>query len=124
MKNEQLKPNFEKKNGLLPAVVQDASTKEVLMLGWINEEAWQKSLETRWATFWSTSRNELWVKGATSGDYLAIQEIRIDCDEDTLLFLVEPQGQGACHTKNQAGQTRRSCFFRSWDQGFWKNLDP
>jgi phosphoribosyl-AMP cyclohydrolase len=124
MDSEQFKPDFKKRNGLLPVVVQDVSSKEVLMLGWINEEAWQKSLETRWATFWSTSRNELWVKGATSGDYLAIKEIRLDCDEDTLLFLVEPQGLGACHTKNQAGRTRVSCFFRSWDQGFWKNLDP
>lgn len=100
-----IKVDFEKGNGLVPAIVQDAISGEVLMLGYMNEESLQKTLETGLATYWSRSRNELWTKGETSGHYQHVQEIRIDCDEDTLLIKVIQDG-AACHTGN------RSCFYR------------
>lgn len=91
-------------NGLLPAVVQDASSGEVLMVAWMNADALQQTLDTHQAHFWSRSRQELWRKGATSGNILHIQEIWVDCDADTLLLKVHPDGP-VCHTGNQ------SCFF-------------
>ena len=100
-----MKVDFEKGNGLVPAIVQDAISGEVLMLGYMNEESLRKTLETGLATYWSRSRNELWIKGETSGHYQHVQEIRIDCDEDTLLIKVIQDGV-ACHTGN------RSCFYR------------
>ena len=125
MPNPWYRPDFAKRGGLVPAVVQDASSREVLMLGWVNEEAWDLTLSSNKATFWSTSRQELWVKGATSGDELRMVEVRVDCDDDTVLYLVEPLGQGACHTKNGSGRARATCFFRRVDaQGRLINLDP
>ena len=100
-----MKVDFEKGNGLVPAIVQDAISGEVLMLGYMNEESLRKTLETGLATYWSRSRNELWTKGETSGHYQHVQEIWIDCDEDTLLVKVIQDG-AACHTGN------RSCFYR------------
>ena len=91
--------------GLIPAVVQHAASGEVLMVAWMNAEALQCSLETGQAYFWSRSRAMLWHKGATSGNFLHIQEVRIDCDADTLLLKVIPDGP-ACHTGAP------SCFFR------------
>lgn len=96
---------------LLPAVVQDAGSGEVLMLAWMNEEAWQKTLETGEAHFWSRSRRELWHKGATSGHVQRVLAVRLDCDSDAILLLVEQAGGAACHTG------RRSCFFREWRAG-------
>ncbi|MEM0202839.1 MAG: phosphoribosyl-AMP cyclohydrolase [Archaeoglobaceae archaeon] len=92
-------------NGLIPVVVQDVGTKEVLMVAYANEEALRKTLETGYAHYWSRSRNKLWMKGETSGNTQKIAEIRVDCDCDTLLYLVEQKGN-ACHTGH------RSCFFR------------
>ena len=117
-------PDFEKRGGLVPAIVQDADTGEVLMLGWVNRQAWDHTWATRRATFWSTSRNELWEKGATSGDVLEVVEVRVDCDDDTILYRVHPQGGGACHTKNAAGRTRTSCFFRRVEGNTVVDLDP
>ena len=91
--------------GLVPAVVQDAETKQVLMVAWMNEEALRLTMETGEAHFWSRSRKALWHKGATSSNIQRVREIRVDCDEDTLLLLVEPAGP-ACHT----GEI--SCFYR------------
>lgn len=91
--------------GLLPAVVQDAATKEVLMLAWVDAEALRRTLDTGTTWFWSRSRSEYWNKGATSGNTQAVREVRYDCDDDAVLFLVEPAGP-ACHT----GET--SCFYR------------
>ncbi len=99
-------PDFNKGKGLLPAIVQDFETNEVLMLAYVNSEAWQKTLETGKATYWSRSRNSLWVKGETSGNVQIVKEILIDCDSDTLLFKVEQKGGAACHTGYQ------SCFYR------------
>ena len=97
--------------GLLPAVVQDAGSGEVLMLAWMNEEAWQRTLETGEAHFWSRSRRELWHKGATSGHVQRVVAVRLDCDSDAILLLVEQAGGAACHTGH------RTCFFREWRGG-------
>ena len=100
-----IRVDFEKGNGLVPAVVQDVDSGEVLMLGYMNQESLEKTIKTGLVTYWSRSRNELWTKGETSGHYQHVQEIRIDCDEDTLLLKVRQDG-AACHTGH------RSCFYR------------
>ena len=99
-------PDFKKGSGLLPAIVQDHVTGEVLMMAYMNAEAWRKTLETGKATYWSRSRNELWVKGETSGNVQRVKEILIDCDADAILLKVEQEGGAACHTGY------RSCFYR------------
>ena len=99
-----LKPKFNEQ-GLIPTIVQDANTKNILMLGWMNAEALKLTLQSGRVTFWSRSRNELWCKGVTSGNTLELVDLRIDCDEDTILILARPAGP-TCHT----GAT--SCFFR------------
>ena len=93
-------------NGLVPAIVQDAETNQVLMLAYMNEESLRLTLEKGETVFWSRSRGELWHKGATSGNIQKVIEVRVDCDADTLLILVHPAGP-ACHTGNQ------TCFYRS-----------
>jgi phosphoribosyl-AMP cyclohydrolase len=103
-----MKLDFEKQGGLIPAIVQDAESLEVLMLGYMNEESFQKTCETKLATYWSRSRQELWVKGETSGHFQHVQEILYDCDEDTILLKVIQEG-AACHTGH------RSCFYRVWE---------
>ena len=92
--------NFEKGNGLVPTIVQDHKTKEVLMLAYMNKESLKKTLEGDTTWFYSRSRNELWNKGATSGHFQYVKEIKIDCDNDTILILVEQVGS-ACHTVNK-----------------------
>ena len=96
-------------NGLIPAVIQDATTKDVLMVAWMNSESFKKTIESGETWFWSRSRAELWHKGATSGNTQKVVEIRHDCDGDTLLVLVEPAGP-ACHT----GAV--SCFYRTLER--------
>lgn len=103
-------------NGLIPAVIQDASTKEILMVGYMNDETLKRTIESGRAVFWSRSRGETWVKGATSGNYMYVKEIRVDCDEDCLLILAEPAGP-ACHTGH------KSCFFRKIENGELKETD-
>jgi phosphoribosyl-ATP pyrophosphohydrolase/phosphoribosyl-AMP cyclohydrolase len=88
--------DFDKMNGLVPAIIQDANTKNVLMLGFMNEEAYQKTMTTGKVTFWSRSRNTLWTKGETSGNFLELAEMKIDCDNDTLLVRAIPHGP-TCH---------------------------
>ena len=92
-----MKIDFEKCGGLVPAIIQDANTKNVLMLGYMNEEAYQKTLDTKKVTFWSRSRNCLWTKGETSGNFLHFVDIKVDCDNDTLLVKATPDGP-TCHT--------------------------
>ena len=94
--------------GLVPAIVQEAGTGEVLMMAWMNEESLRRTLETGRTWFWSRSRQEYWCKGETSGDRQFVREARYDCDGDTLLFVVEQEGRGACHTGEH------SCFYRSF----------
>ena len=91
-----MKIDFEKCGGLVPAIVQDAETRNVLMLGYMNQEALDKTLETRKVTFWSRTRMTLWTKGETSGNFLHLVDIKVDCDQDTLLVLVNPEGP-TCH---------------------------
>jgi len=98
--------DFEKLEGLLPAVVQDAASGEVLMVGFMNEEAYAATRESGEVTFYSRSRKKLWRKGETSGHRLVVREMRVDCDRDTLLLRVEAQGPGVCH------EGYRTCFYR------------
>jgi phosphoribosyl-AMP cyclohydrolase len=95
---------FDKSKGLIPAIAQDESTGEVLMLAYMNRDAWEMTLRTGKATYYSRSRRKLWVKGGTSGHLQLVKEIRIDCDADTVLLKVEQVGGAACHTGH------RSCF--------------
>jgi phosphoribosyl-AMP cyclohydrolase len=99
--------DFSKLDGLIPAVIQDERTSEVLMVGFMNEEALRKTRESGFATFFSRTRGKLWTKGETSGNRLAVSRILVDCDDDTVLVKVTPLGDGlTCHTGE------RSCFFR------------
>ena len=103
--------DFDKTGGLIPAIVQDADTGDVLMLAYMNREAWEATQKTGKATFYSRSRNALWVKGETSGHVQEVREIRIDCDADTVLLKVVQIGGAACHTGH------RSCFYTRIDDG-------
>ena len=97
---------FDKCGGLIPAIVQDVETGEVLMMAYMNEKAWQETLKTGKATFWSRSRSELWIKGGTSGHVQHVKDVFVDCDNDTVLLKVEQVGGAACHTGY------RSCFYK------------
>jgi phosphoribosyl-AMP cyclohydrolase len=98
-------------NGLVPTIVQEQGTNQVLMVAWMNRESLEKTLETGRTWFWSRSRQEYWCKGETSGDRQFVREAYYDCDMDVLLFVVEQEGRGACHTGE------RSCFFRAFGSG-------
>ena len=98
--------DFDKTGGLIPAIVQDWQTLDILMVAFMNKEAWEHTLATGTATYWSRSRQTLWVKGKTSGHIQIVKEIRIDCDDDTILLKVEQKGGAACHTGH------RSCFHK------------
>ncbi len=104
-------PDFSKQNGLLPVIVQKAATGKVLMLAYMNELAWQKTLETGKAHYWSRSRQKLWMKGEESGNIQLVREVLIDCDSDTILLQVEQIGGAACHTGFE------SCFYRHYRNG-------
>ncbi|MDO8593751.1 MAG: phosphoribosyl-AMP cyclohydrolase [bacterium] len=108
MRIEILRPNFEKRDGLAVVVVQDAVSREVLMVCYTDEAGWRKTLETGIGSYYSTSRKKAWTKGEESGNFQKVVGIRVDCDGDALVYLVEPQGNRvACHTN------ARSCFYRS-----------
>lgn len=107
---------FEKREGLLPVAVQEHQTGEILMIASVNKEAFEHSIRTKEAAFWSTSRNELWIKGATSGNRMKVHEILVDCDQDALIYKVSMEAGGVCHTKTKEGSYRRSCFFRRIDK--------
>jgi len=109
---KELLLQFEKQNGLLPVVVQEDSSGEILMVATVNERAINQTIKTRKATFWSRSRQKIWVKGETSGNTLLLKEILVDCDQDALLYKVTLDGKGACHTTNKQGLPRKSCFYR------------
>jgi phosphoribosyl-AMP cyclohydrolase len=101
-----IEPNFAKGDGLVPTIVQDAETKEVLMLAYMNRQSWEATLQTGKATYWSRSRQKLWLKGETSGHFQLIKTVFIDCDDDTILLQVKQLGEAACHTGY------KSCFYR------------
>jgi phosphoribosyl-AMP cyclohydrolase len=104
-----VEPDFDKCGGLVPAIAQDAQTGEVLMMAYMNREAWRSTVATGQATYWSRSRQALWVKGESSGHLQQIHEIWLDCDNDTILLKVTQIGGAACHTGH------RSCFYRRLD---------
>lgn len=101
---------------VIPVAVQDSDTKEVLIVAYVNDEALAYTLSHGVAAFWSTSRNELWVKGATSGDKLELVDVRVNCEQNSLLYLVRPLGAGACHTKGADGNARSGCYYRRIDR--------
>ena len=109
-----IKLDFEKTDGLIPAIVQDYKTNEVLMLAFMNQKAWDNTVRTGKATFYSRSRKKLWVKGETSGNLQIVKEIRIDCDNDTILLKVDQIGGAACHTGHP------SCFYKKVENGTLK----
>ena len=100
---------------VVPVVLQHADTKEVLYIAYANELALAETLKSRRAVLWSTSRNELWRKGETSGDVLELVDVRINCEQNSLLYIVRPVRGGCCHTKDSSGQTRETCYYRSLD---------
>lgn len=102
----------ENGNSLIPVVTQDTHTKEVLILAFANREAFEETRRSGYATYFSRSRQELWKKGMTSGDMLKIDEIRINCEQNSLVYLVTPQGKGACHAKRENGLPHTSCYYR------------
>lgn len=106
-----MKIDFQKQGGLVPAIIQDAETKTVLMLGYMNEEAYKKTIETKKVTFYSRSKKRLWTKGETSRNFLELIDIKIDCDNDTLLVFAKPLGP-VCHTGNE------TCWNESNESGF------
>ena len=103
--------NFKKTGGLIPAIAQDIATGEILMLAYMNQEAFEATLSSGNATYYSRSRQTLWIKGETSGNVQRVKEIRIDCDDDTVLLKVEQIGGAACHTGH------RSCFYKKLENG-------
>ncbi|MGE0821614.1 MAG: phosphoribosyl-AMP cyclohydrolase [Candidatus Binatia bacterium] len=102
----------ETEQSVVPVVLQHADTKEVLFIGYANDLALQETRKTRRAVLWSTSRNELWRKGETSGDVLDLVEIRVNCEQNSLLYIVRPRKGGVCHTKDSSGKTRIGCYYR------------
>jgi phosphoribosyl-AMP cyclohydrolase len=111
--------------GVIPCAVQHADTGEVILVAYVNQQALQASIDTRSAVFWSTSRNELWEKGKTSGETFDLVEVRVNCEQNSLLYRVRPRHGNICHTRNAAGQPR-NCFYRRLDleTGRLENLDP
>ena len=105
-------------DGLVPAIAQDVATREILMVAWMNSDALQETITTGKAVYWSRSRARLWRKGEESGHQQLISEIRLDCDEDVIILLVEQTGGIACHTG------RRSCFYRRLEDGQWQTVEP
>ncbi len=111
--------------GILPVAVQHIDTRELILVAYTNREAFEKAVQERSAVFWSTSRQELWWKGKTSGQTYDLVEVRVNCEQNSLLYLVRPQAGGICHTKNRAGQPR-NCYYRrlNLETGALENLDP
>ena len=105
--------DFAKSDGLVTAVIQDSTSGRVLMVGYMNEEAFRKTVETGFATFYSRSRKKLWLKGESSGHRLVVKKIQTDCDQDAVLVEVEAQGPGVCHNGYE------SCFYRTLEDGKW-----
>jgi len=99
-------------NQLIPVVTQDYHTREVLLLSFCNKEAFEETRRSGYATYYSRSRNELWKKGLTSGNMLRVEEIRINCEQNSLLFLVTPLGSGVCHAVKENGMAYSTCYYR------------
>jgi phosphoribosyl-AMP cyclohydrolase len=110
---EKIRRAAKSPQGLIPVVLQHADTKDVLFVGYANDLALAETLSSAKAVLWSASRDELWRKGATSGDELEVVEVRVNCEQNALLYLVRPVRGGVCHTKDAEGATRTTCFYRS-----------
>jgi phosphoribosyl-AMP cyclohydrolase len=115
----------EKWLSVLPVAVQNVDTKEVILVAYANQQALEESIRQRTAVFWSTSRDELWVKGKTSGEIFELLEVRVNCEQNSLVYLVRPRRDGICHTRNRKGEPR-NCYYRRLDfeTGELVNLDP
>jgi phosphoribosyl-AMP cyclohydrolase len=114
---DKLKKVSSSGEAVIPVAVQDAETREVLLIGYASRTALDYTLKQGVAAFWSTSRNELWVKGSTSGDVLEVVDVRVNCEQNALLYLVRLKGHGSCHTKGPDGRTRLSCYYRRIKEG-------
>ncbi|MDE3259781.1 MAG: phosphoribosyl-AMP cyclohydrolase [Gemmatimonadota bacterium] len=108
---------------VIPAAVQDVDSRAVILIGYVNKQALDYALEHRVATFWSTSRNELWIKGATSGDMLDLIDVRVNCEQNSLLYMVRLRGEGSCHTKVD-DRPRYGCYYRSIANGKLEFVEP
>lgn len=111
--------------GIIPVAVQNADTQELILVAYANEQALEHSIQTQTAVFWSTSRNELWEKGKTSGDQYDLVEVRVNCEQNSLLYLVRPRKGGICHTNNEQGESR-NCYYRRihFETRALENMDP
>lgn len=119
----KLKKVAQSREAVVAVAVQDIGSKDVLLVAYANEAALKYTLTHGIAAFWSTSREELWVKGATSGDTLEIIEVRVNCEQNSLLYRVRPLGQGVCHTEGSNGKTRKSCYYRRINNGQLEFVD-
>ena len=129
---KELQLDFDKLNkvitqdsGVIPVAVQNADTKEIILIAYTNKTAFEKSIDTRIATFWSTSRNELWIKGETSGNTFELVEVYVNCEQNSLVYRVRPKGEGICHTYNSRKEAR-NCFYRrlNLETGTLENINP
>jgi phosphoribosyl-AMP cyclohydrolase len=108
--------------GVVPVAVQDADSNQVLLIGFASKTALEHTLQTRLASFWSFSRDRLWIKGDTSGSYLDMVEVRVNCEQNSLLYLVRPRDGGACHTRDANGKFRATCYYRRIQSGKLENV--
>ena len=115
----KLRKVAESRQAVLPVVLQHAETGEVLFVGYANEQALRATLAEGTAVLWSTSRDELWRKGETSGDVLDVDEVRVNCEQNSLLYRVRPRRGGVCHTRDAEGETRASCYYRRLVDAEW-----
>ena len=122
----KLKKVAEGNPDVVPVAVQDKDSGELILVAYANEQALNHAIKTRNATFWSTSRHELWEKGASSGETFELLDVRVNCEQNSLLYIVRPRRGGICHTKNKDGIPRSGCYYRSLDfeTGGLENLDP
>lgn len=115
----------DKCRDVIPVAVQNADTKEIILIAYVNELALKTAVQTRTAVFWSTSRNELWEKGKTSGETFKLLEVYVNCEQNSLVYIVRPRRGGICHTKNQKGEPR-NCYYRKLNFDTWEleNINP
>lgn len=111
----KLKQVADRNPDVVPVAVQNVDTGEVILVAYVNEQALNHSIESGNATFWSTSRRVLWEKGASSGETFELLEVRVNCEQNSLLYMVRPRRGGMCHTKNQRGEPRAGCYYRKLD---------
>ena len=122
---QKLRKITKTESNVVPVAVQNTDTREVILIAYANEQALNHAVQTRTATFWSTSRNELWIKGESSGETFELLEVYVNCEQNSLVYLVRPRRRSICHTKNQSGQPR-NCYYRrlNLETGELDNLDP